>query len=228
MNGTPTGGRPTESPLRESLRLQLSRFDPSIAELHGRALELLGAEISRAQMTLLAHAVRELINEFAALLAIADGVDLPDPKKVDDEVRRFVHSWTDRDVPLHEDGLAESAGLRPIPDPVYQAASRLIASHTAATVNARQSRALVASRHFGEVSAASRELDEAWEVFRPHFHLSRGKPKTLPTEEVLRHAFETVETIAFARLANFFEVMEDLDDILLAANRRTTEGSDDG
>lgn len=208
------------------LRERLDEVDIALGELYERAVGLLNEAHSVARLTLLAHSVREIANEFSAAMALADGTVLASRVDLDSPPRELVKIWD-------EFGLSDEPGyeeeFRPIPGPVYKAAALVVESQRKATWNSEFLRSQTVGALIDTDNPTSRQLRSAVAFFESYVHLPRARTRSLPSDEQIHRAFSVVETTIFSRLAPFFDVAADLSDILDEANRlepRTEVDSD--
>ena len=160
--------------------------------------------------TLFAHAVRELLNKLAKLLAEGDGFELAERAKEKRAVQTLVERWRDSGLPSagDADGVA-------VPSAVYRAVQEVVAEYERATQTQEQKLSLILSRTLDVNSVGTRQIVQAHKAFRRYFH---ADPKPFSGKAELTHAFATIERALLARLLPFFETMTQVDLLLAEAN----------
>jgi hypothetical protein len=210
---------------RVALRDRLTRYHPVVGDVYASAVDQLGRPPTVGRMTMLAHGVRELTNELAAKLAASEGQPLSSRADRDDAAATVADVWIEHGLPVPaapQDAVTDprAESVQAIPEPVFVAVQGLVIAHNRASESAGRSRAVVVGARAAVTDAAVQRLRDVWNFFRPYFHLHRGKEMSLPDEDELQRRFEELELVVNARLAPFFDVVQDLDEILGEANRR--------
>lgn len=211
------GGRRRERSRR------IGEVDGVLAELYLQACEFVERPISTVSMSILGHAMRELLNGLAAGLAAAEGVELPDRHDDSDEIKALVEVWETNDLSMEDhDGSTEPASsVRPMPAGVYSAVQRVVRGQQTVTANSRTRLAQIAGPGADASAPLSTQLKRVYDLFMDWCHVKRGSPRPLPTEDEVRSAMAQIESILDVRLSSFFDIKSDLDDILSITNKPT-------
>ncbi|MFJ9909673.1 hypothetical protein ACIRVK_43910 [Streptomyces sp. NPDC101152] len=209
------------------LEVLLGGVHQVLADLYRHAAQLLEqAEYNRAVVSLIAHAVREISNNLAHHLGLAEGVQLPPRADVTAAMKSLAQiyeagsHWESLASEESGDGKHENLSEgRDYSIQLREAVQEAVAANAAATGNAQQLRAFVAAWELSvEPTATSTMFGSAFDFFMSYAHLDRvGQDRTPPKAEV-REKFAKFETIVAARLRGFFDVGDELAAILNRAN----------
>lgn len=212
---------------RGELDMVLGRVHQGLADLYRQARQLVEQpEYNRAVVSLISHAVREISNNLAYHLGLAE--DVPLPPRVDvtavmtnlAQLHEASGQW--EGMPSEENGEAKPDDLTEghhYSIQLRQAVEEAVDAHAAATGNAKRLRAFVAAWEMSaDPNPTAAMFGSVFEFFMSYAHLDRvGEDRTPPKAE-LREQFATFETIVAARLRSFFDVGDELAAILAAAN----------
>jgi hypothetical protein len=221
------------TPERRDLRLALERLDPTLAGLYGYALDLLELPAGRMErLVLIAHCVREFVNNLPEALGDVDGV----PTRVDTTgpCRALAREWekhpdlvspvavTSDDASSSEEDLV-GPQVMTMPGPVVVAAYQVVVATQAGTGNAKlRHSAVVLGRLEHGNNPTLRMWQDAIRFFMKYVHLDKNRSVDVPPDTVILGHLRTIETILLARLGRFFRTVEELADLTARANRRRT------
>lgn len=212
---------------RAELEHALGEVDQSLADMYRHAVRLLAdPERSRAAISLMSHGVREISNALPRHLGLAEDVQIPPRADVKASVEKLADLLTTGDLRAQPSAPEVEAPGLDAPDSVIgqplqlrRAAEDVVADHAMATQNASQSRAFVAAWELSASKSPTAVMfGSVFAFFMRYAHLGKAE---LPSESDLQSHFARFEVIVWARLADFFAVREELDDILVAANAST-------
>lgn len=206
---------------RSELHERLKEIDPNLAEFYARAVDLLGDAPSPVRTHVLASLVRELVNHGAECL-LGEDAELAGYRSSTQSQKDLRDAWTASGISLQ----AEVTGdiLIPVPLAVARAAELVVADTDIAEGQAAARRtAFATGSPDGAKEGPAALIHQATSFFRKWWHF-RGQDA--PDEVDLQTNFEKVESVLRARVSSFFDTAEDLEQILLEANRR--EDSADG
>jgi hypothetical protein len=193
------------------LEVLLSGVHQVLADLYRHAVQLVEqSEYNRAVVALISHAVREISNNLAHYLGLAEGVKLPPRADVTVAMKGLAAQLHEvgsqlESLPSEEtdDALTEGGdySIR-----LREAVQEAVAADAKAAGNAQRIRAFVAAWELSaEPTATTAMFGSAFEFFMSYAHLDRvAKDRTPPKAEV-REQFATFETIVAARLRGFFD-----------------------
>jgi hypothetical protein len=210
----------------------LTRQSALYADLYKRAIDAL-SEGTHAALVVAAHCIRDLANGLPDV--IADAGALPPYTDVSEPAKALAQAWESYPSELGSVGTpivseATSDEYRPlvtVPSPLLEAARKVAEASLTATENGRRRRsALVLGRQEGGRDATVKLFHESVRVFETARHPQRGREINL--EEALpraRQALIVIEATLATRIGHFFETVEDLMDVINAANERTASES---
>jgi len=200
---------------------RIARVDPALADLYSHACILVEQPISAISMSMLGHAMRELLNGLAEGLAKMEGIELPSRQDDRRQIDSLVEEWEAANLPTDESAaiaIGENA-LQAIPSAVYGAAQGVVRGQQQVTANSAEKMARIVSAAADVVVPAAKQLKKTYEFFMRWCHVKRGDPRPLPDAAEVVAAYAHVESVIDIRLAPFFVVKSDLDDILAATNQ---------
>lgn len=230
------GRTPLGSVERGQFEVQLARINDDLADLYRCATVLVDApRRDRAVIVMISHAIREIANNLAHYLGLAEGIDLPASVGVNEPAQELAALWrVETAVPRETPGFAEG------PDEAIHGADMLVSPRVVAAVNAVVRAATtvksstVRRRAYVAVGSESaidnptaKLLGKTWDFFLARAHLDRAVKAGSVAEEELQRHFARFETIVSARIGSFFVVNQDLSDILETANMRRPIAPDD-
>jgi hypothetical protein len=219
------------TPERRDLQLSLERLDPTLAGLYGYGLDLLEQPAGRMErLVLIAHCVRELVNNLPEALGDVDGV----PTRVDmtGPCLALAKEWEkhpDLFSPMATTpGDASSSGedlvgpqVMTMPEPVVAAVYQVVVATQAGTGNAKlRHSAVVLGRLEHGYNPTLRMWQDAIRFFMKYVHLDKDRRVDVPPDAVILGHLQTIETILRARLGRFFRTVDELADLRARANRR--------
>ena len=214
---------------RVELEAWMRRYAPSLADLYVAAVTLLFDSPVPGRVVLISHAVREICNRLPERVSGVNGDGRLDYTSRMDKLARL---WT-RDgrigvagVPLDPAAGPPASGIRTSVDvalspDVYADIANLVQDH----FRARERPNEAAKRLFEAATEGDGPLSGAvvrqWlttsKWFAGHAHDS-GKTDGEFKEEELRAQFELFEHYLFAVSRGFYSILDELDEILAAAN----------
>ncbi|WP_194909589.1 hypothetical protein [Catenulispora rubra] len=220
---------PTGGVEREQFAARLAQIKSDLADLYRCATNLVDApRRDRAVVVMISHAVREIANNLAHYLGLAEGIDLPASVGVNEPAQDLAAAWRlEMATPREAHGFTEG------PDGTIRGADLLVSPRVVATIEAvvraavtveastARRRAYVAVGNESAVNnPTAKLLGETWEYFVARAHLDRATKAGRVVEEELRTHFARFETIVSARIGSFFAVNQELSDILEITNTR--------
>jgi hypothetical protein len=214
-------------PEHGALEALLGRVHQVLADLYRHAAQLLEQpEYNRAVVSLIGHAVREISNNLAHHLGLAEGVKLPPRADVTTAMNSLAQLY-EAGRP-RESGSSEETGDgtqdnlsegQDYPIRLREAVQEAVAANATATSNAQQLRAFVAAWELSvEPTATSMMFGSAFDFFMGYTHLDRVGQDRTPAKVEVREQFAKFETIVAVRLRGFFDVGDELAAILVGAN----------
>jgi hypothetical protein len=209
----------------------LGRRSELFGDLYRRAIDALSEDppVSHGAFVVAAHCTRDLVN---ALPDILDDVDaLPAKSDTSTPARLLVEEWhlhqdvvgpVDQIIPVPSAEDGEAAPRMTVPVSIVEAARRVAAATHAGTMNAqRRHSALVLGRVEAREDATVKLFRDSLRDIERVRHPGRGREVDV---EDLRtrfpRALQVVEGVLQSRLTNFFDTVDDLSDLLDAANER--------
>jgi hypothetical protein len=211
------------TPARRELHDQLVQVDATLDAFYGYMLnymeEVCEPGEERARMVLVAHAVREMVNNLPEALSDVDG--FPSGRiNTSEPCRALVAEWDNNADILDMTSPAGSGEERvTVPSTVLVAAARVVTSQRAVTGNRRLRQSAVALRRLepGPDPTLKMWLD-ALNWFESHAHVDRSRERPIPADEAILVKLEIIENILTARLRGFFAVMKDVASLAALAN----------
>jgi hypothetical protein len=212
---------------RRQFEARLAQIKDDLADLYCCATALIDApRRDLAVIVMISHAVREIANNLAHHLGLAEGIDLPASVDVNESAQELAALW------LQEVAASrEAPGFLEGPDEAIHGADLLISPRVVIAVNAVvraattvesstvRRRAYVAVGSESAVdNPTAKLLGKTWDFFVARAHLNRAARAGRVTEEELQKHFARFEAIVSARIGSFFDVNQDLSDILEIAN----------
>jgi len=233
--------QPTHAPVdREQLEKALGDMNHDLADLYRQAIQFLECpERNRAVMVMISHAVRELANNLAYHLGLVEGVYFPSAVDISTPVGELAQLWdaeglrpanpspTAGDPGVDELAEGRDESIRqnlpvPISESVYMAVEAVMDAHSKAADSARRRQAFVAAGNSATPDdPTAKLLGATFDFFMSYAHLDRAAGRRLPAEAELQDQFAKFEIIVSARLRGFFDVVDELADILATANAKT-------
>jgi hypothetical protein len=212
---------------RGQFEAQLAQIKDDLADLYRCATALIDApRRDRAVIVMISHAVREIVNNLAHHLSLAEGIELPASVDVNKSARQLTDVWrlemaAPREAPGFTDGPDEAihgADLL-IPLRVAEAIEAVVRAATTVESSTARRRAYVAVGSESAVeNPTAKLLGKTWAFFLARVHLNQAAKAARVTDEELRKHFARFETIISARIGSFFDVNQNLSDILAIAN----------
>jgi hypothetical protein len=221
------------TPERLDLQRALDGLDPVLAGLYGQIVTLLDQQPASTERTILiAHGVRELVNNLPEALSDVDGV----PTRVDTsgpcqalakewqrhrDVVGFATDGPDSVSPTESD--VDHPEVVTVPTTILFAAARVVTATLAGTDTAKlRSSAVVLGRLEHGNDPTVRLWRDAVGFFMKHVHLDKSRRRPVPSDGEMLANLEVLERVLITRLGRFFQTVEELADLTAAANRRRT------
>ena len=200
---------------------QISRIDPVLADLYTHTCCLVKQPISAISMPMLSHAMRELLNGLADVLAKMEGIESPVRQDHRRQIESLVGAWKTANLPTEEATDTEYSAdvLQPIPSVVYRAVQAVVRGQQQVTANSSEKMARIVSTGADIAVPAAKQLKKTYEFFTGWCYVTRGEPRALPAATYVVDMFTHFERVIDIRLARFFDVKSDLDDILRVTNQ---------
>lgn len=214
----------------EALGTQSSLF----AELYRRAIEALNERpLTPGAVVVAGHCIRDMANGLPDV--IGDAGEIPAYVPISGLTTDLAKRWEEfqsqigsmhTPIPV----VVTPNGPEPVvamPSVVAEAARRVAAGSRTATENSKRRRsALAIGRQETEFEASVRVFDKSVRVFEGVRHPGRGREFELDKIVVrISEALPIIEATLEARLGRFFASVENLMDVVDAANRRVGGGS---
>jgi hypothetical protein len=198
------------------------------ADLYKRSVDALN-EGTQGGLVVAGHCIRDMVNGLPDV--ITDAGEVPHHKDVSKPAADLATTWNSYPTELGPVGTPVSAapptdGATPrvtVPAALVEAARKVAETSLTATENARRRRsALVLGRLEARQDATVRLFHDSVMEFERLRHPQRGREIDVPDALVrARRALLVIEATLEARLGQFFETVEDLMDVINAANERT-------
>ena len=232
-SGAPGSSVPQTLWNEERVRLleALRRRSELFADLYRRAIDALSEDppVTHGALVVAAHCIRDLVN---ALPDVLDDVDaLPARSDTSTPAQLLVQEWQ-----VHQDVVGpleqvipvpiavdrESAPRMTVPVSIVEAARRVASATHAGSMNARRRHsALVLGRMETREDATVNLFRDSLRDIERVRHPGRGREVDMDDLRTrFPRALEVVEGVLQSRLTNFFETVDDLSDLLDAANER--------
>jgi len=202
------------------------------ADLYKRSVDALN-EGTHGGLVVAAHCIRDMVNGLPDV--ITDAGEVPPHKDISRPASDLATTWNSFPNELGPVGTPVNAasptdGATPrltVPAALVEAARKVAETSLTATENGRRRRsALVLGRLEARQDATVRLFQDCVMEFERLRHPQRGRE--INVEDALvraRRALLVIEATLEARLGQFFETVEDLMDVINAANERTQAGS---
>lgn len=240
-------GLPEWTSRRQQLYDRLAERAEPLAGLYASGVFFLASPTWPGRYHLLGHAVREIVQRLPEFLDPQPRSRV----QRDEALKSLVDTWLRASLPTtgtgfvpfvselqEEDGAAAVTGMPirgavAVPLNVAQAAAALVAAHEQISANNYDKAASIilaqpaadAASLIDQTPASRDATVLLWtktaNLFMKMTHVSASQGSALPAEEELRHRFEIIESTLEAILAPFYQVIDDLDRILGAANTPT-------
>jgi hypothetical protein len=237
------------SPIRRELYESLQRLRPELAELYLIALENLSQPLTtQSRVAMVSHCVRDLASNLARAVGASEGIELPERSDTSAPLKRLSAAWDEADLGLlnvkpvdsAESASAESleaqkptdsraheaSSVETVPSSFMDAVRSVVSAHRRGTDNAR---VIAAALVIGQKDAVKDYAVKAWMdvtgFFRNLAHISHKDTRRLPREDQVREQFELFERLLRSRVGDFFEIVSELDGLLVRANSRNSSGA---
>ena len=201
--------------------------DPTLGQMYERCVNAAfeyypSSDSARTDLSLLSHAIRELINSLPEY--IGGSAEIP-------------KSMADKEDKAREHLLEEAASALPNPPKAEAGANNVIipASLAAAldsyrkavslgSENGRRRDSIIVRGYPDPDGSSMKPWSEARKFFMCFVHLPRGNQPVLPTRDEVMGRFSDIENVLLVRLGNFFAAKQQVSGILGVANL-TDDGS---
>lgn len=218
---------------RRRLQAALAQRDELCADLYRRAIDALGEQPLRpGSLVIAGHCIRDLVNGLPDALTDVDFV--PAYSDISAPARELSDAWAlhedvlgraDVAADITRDSLPSPDARVTIPTVIFGAARRVVDASRAAGLNRRRRHsALVLGRIEVRQDPTVNVFRDSVATFERLRHPQRGRDVQVSVETgpVLFRALEIIEGALEARMGRFFTTVEDLMDVLEAANTRDT------
>ncbi|WP_154402828.1 hypothetical protein [Nocardioides speluncae] len=203
------------------------------ADLYRRGIDALNERpLTPGAIVVAGHCIRDLANGLPDVLG--DAGEIPAYVDMTAPTRDLASIWEDKQAhlgPLHAsipiDGAPDGPEpLMSVPVVLAEAARRVAAaSRTASDNNQRRRSALVLGRQESRPDATVKIFVKSVRAFEIVRHPGRGREIDLDKAVArIDKALPIIEATLEARIGRFFESVEDLMDVISAANQRTEAG----
>ena len=242
VRSTVTGAGRPEAPdhKRGQLGPDLAKLNPAFEELYATAVEHLQRGTGgMGRIVNIANCVREIANNLATVVSDAGGTALPPRVDMSAPIRQLCQAWESAQLGVVdelvtrsgadgtsdlidgiEDGRIDRLRYLRVPVEVYKAAQAVVAADRQAAENARNREAAAIGRTEVDNDATAQLWSSTISFFSSYAHLDRAATRAVPSEEELNSRFATFESIVGARLADFFVIKSEIDDLLALTNQR--------
>ena len=225
---------------RKALGGLIEELNPTLAGMYHRAILLMseppGPGEERARLALVGHCFRELMNRLPDTLQDVDG--FPASKRQEEERVRddlvaayeaFLGKPLDQPAP-GTSGNPEQPTLVSVPKDLLDTLGKFVAAREEGTRNVRERDAVAVLGAIDPLDPALKPWQAARKFFMSctHIDLQYGvetKEKTPPSDEAVMGHIEAVEASIRVRLGAFFDIYEELEDLIAKANERVDEGA---
>jgi hypothetical protein len=210
----------------------LTQQSDLFADLYRRTIDALSERpLTHGALVVAGHCIRDLVNGLPDVMTDAGSVPpYVNPSKPAQTLATVWQRYPDLlgaiDIPIVAPPARgeEVEPLMSVPVAVAEAARRVAEASLAGTYNSRRRRsALVLGRMDVKAEDATvRLFQKSVDVFEEARHPQRGRD--LNVEESIKrvdHALGVIEAALEARIGSFFRTLEDLTDVLDAANERS-------
>lgn len=231
--GAPQSAVPPTFWNEERVRLleALRRRSDLFGDLYRRAIDALSEDppVGHGAFVVAAHCIRDLANALPDVLKDVEA--LPTRSDASTPAQRLVEEWgnhqdvlgsLEQSIPIPSTYDGEAVPRMTVPVAVVEAARRVAAATHSGTLNARRRySALVLGRIETRDDATVNLFRDSLRSIEQVRHPGRGREVNM---DVLRtkflRALEVVEGVLQSRMKNFFDTVDDLSDLLDAANER--------
>lgn len=209
----------------------LARQSELFADLYRRAIDALSERpLTHGALVVAAHCIRDLVNGLPDV--ITDAGEVPAHVPLSRPAHQLASVWQshpDRLGPVENPvtaAVTRDGDVEPImtaPVALVEAARQVAEASLTVTENSRRRRsALVLGRMELRLHPTVRIFQESVNVFEQLRHPQRGREVNLDAVlDRVDDALVVIESALEARLGSFFESVEELMDVLAAANERT-------
>lgn len=172
---------------------------------------------ARADLSLLSHAIRELINSLPECIGGSEEI----PRNTTEEERKAREQLLNAFKSAGQDSLKEEAGAGSvvIPAPLAAAFDSYCATATRGSMNSKKRDSFAVLGYWDPADPSIRPWSEARSFFMQFVHLPRGNPPKLPTKAEVVKKLSDIEDALQVRLGHFFDAKHRISEILEAANR---------
>lgn len=216
---------------RRQLQAAIAEKDRLLADLYGRAIDSLSERpITAVALVIAGHCIRDLVNGLADALT-EKGV-IPKYENVGKPAQELSDQWAKHEtrlehfaLPISEDGETTPEASTSVPWGLFVAASRVVVGSRLASGNSRRRyAALILGRieADGEKDPTVTLFKKCVDTFEKKRHPSRDREVVVDDTALaeLQQALQTIESVLEGRLGSFLEALEDVFDVIDAANRR--------
>lgn len=215
---------------RRRLQAALATQSDLFGDLYRRAIDALSERpLSHGALVVAAHCIRDLVNGLPDVLT--DVGEVPIYVEQSEPAKRLAAAWMGDPTglgPVHTSVLLpdrdpDQVAVLTVPAELVEAARLVAVASLTATDNARRRRsALVLGRIETRTDPSVRIFQKSVSAFEQVRHPQRGREIDLgKVIGQVHEALPVIEAALEARLGSFFETVEDLMDVLAAANQRT-------
>ena len=203
----------------------------AVADLYRRAIDALSERpLKRGSLVIAGRCIRDLVNGLPDVLTDVDS--LPAYSDMTTPTRELSQVWAqhedvlgsvDTDGNQASDVNRDSDPRMTVPTVVVRAARSVVVASLAGDLNARRRHsALVLGRSEVRQDPTVKVFRDSVRIFERLRHPQRGREITVTAETLpkLLRALEIIEGALEGRMGNFFATVEDLMDLLDAANER--------
>lgn len=220
---------------RRRLQGALAQRDELFGDLYRRAIDALDEHPLRpGSLVIAGHCIRDLVNGLPDVLTDVESV--PAYSDMTSPSRDLSDAWAKHEDILGSGDLEEDSlpvggpapdGRATVPSLIVSAARRVVAATRTADLNARRRHsALVLGRVEVRQDPTVKLFRESVAVFERLRHPQRGREVVIAADTLPRllRALEIIEGALEGRMGSFFATVEDLLDVLDAANEREVDG----
>ena len=209
---------------QEELKRQLSKLNPTLEYLYGYCLQILPrydecATEARATLSLLAHSMRELLNNISRMLNESAGVSKSQEDKALGALKDQLKAC--EPISTHQDGHSDASISLDVANALADYQQELIKG----TSNSRERLASVFLGSRSMSGGALVAIQDAERFFMRWVHIDRSENIALPSRRQVLKTFEIIETALLTRLGDFFSAKERVRSFVEKANAKNPDGS---
>lgn len=215
---------------RRSLQAAIAEVSGLYADLYGRAIDALSEQnVTAAALVVAGHCIRDVVLGLSDMAAEIG--QIPPQTSLTKPARGLADVWDEHLVQLSEisGANAESSSVPAaadsvtVPRALVVAASEVVAASRTGNLTVRQRCSILVMGHIEGVNDPTvRLFFDSFDLFEKCRHPSRTREVIVDEEKLakLEEALQTIDSGLEGTVGSFFDALEDVDDVLQAANKR--------